>query len=107
MQRVQLSAAEARRVSLAAQGFALDRPAGKPDVRHFRRVLATLGLLQLDYVNVLMPAHFLILWSRLGAYERAQLERYLYDRGECIEQWAHEASILPASSWSRLIARSR
>jgi uncharacterized protein YcaQ len=102
MQRVQLSAAEARRVSLAAQGFALDRPAGKPDVRHFRRVLATLGLLQLDYVNVLMPAHFLILWSRLGAYERAQLERYLYDRGECIEQWAHEASILPASSWSLL-----
>jgi uncharacterized protein YcaQ len=102
MRRVKLSAAEARRVALAAQGFALDRPAGKPDVRHFRRVLETLGLLQLDYVNVLIPAHFLILWSRLGAYDRAHLERYLYDRGECIEQWAHEASILPASSWPLL-----
>ena len=102
MRRVQLSAAEARRVALAAQGFALDRPAGKPDVRHFRRVLETLGLLQLDYVNVLTPAHFLILWSRLGAYDHAQLERYFYARGECIEQWAHEASILPASSWPLL-----
>jgi uncharacterized protein YcaQ len=102
MRRVKLSAAEARRVALAAQGFALDRPAGKPDVRHFRRVLETLGLLQLDYVNVLIPAHFLILWSRLGAYDRAHLERYFYARGECIEQWAHEASILPASSWPLL-----
>lgn len=102
MRRVQLSAAEARRVALAAQGFAFDRPRGKPDVRHFRRVVETLGLLQLDYVNVLMPAHLLILWSRLGAYDRAQLERYFYDRGECIEQWAHEASILPASSWPLL-----
>jgi len=97
-----MSAAEARRVALAAQGFALARPHGKPDVLHFRRVMETLGLLQLDYVNVLMPAHFLILWSRLGAYDRAQLERYFYDKGECIEQWAHEASILPASSWSLL-----
>jgi len=102
MRRVRLSAAEARRVALAAQGFTQDRPSGKPDVRHFRRVMQTLGILQLDYVNVLMPAHFLVLWSRLGAYDRAQLERYFYDKGECIEQWAHEASILPASSWSLL-----
>ena len=102
MRRVQLSAAEARRVALAAQGFTLDRPSGKPDIRHFRRVMETLGLLQLDYVNVLMPAHFLILWSRLGAYDRARLEGYFYDKGECVEQWAHEASILPASSWSLL-----
>jgi uncharacterized protein YcaQ len=105
MRRVQLSAAEARRVALAAQGFALDRPSGKPDIRHFRRTIETLGLLQLDYVNVLMPAHFLVLWSRLGAYDRQQLERYFYDKGECIEQWAHEASLLPASSWSLLESR--
>jgi len=102
MRRVRLSAAEARRVALAAQGFTSERPPGKPDIRHFRRVIETLGLLQLDYVNVLMPAHFLILWSRLGAYDRTQLERYFYDKGECIEQWAHEASILPASSWPLL-----
>jgi len=102
MRRVQLSAAEARRVALAAQGFTLDRPSGKPDIRHFRRVIETLGLLQLDYVNVLMPAHFLVLWSRLGAYDRARFERFVYGQGEFTEQWAHEASIVPASSWPLL-----
>ena len=71
-------------------------------MRHFRRVIDTLGLLQLDYVNVLMPAQFLILWSRLGAYDRQRFERFVYDRGEYTEQWAHEASIVPASTWPLL-----
>jgi uncharacterized protein YcaQ len=71
-------------------------------VRHFRRVIDTLGLLQLDYVNVLMPAQYLILWSRLGAFDRERFERFVYDRGEYTEQWAHEASIIPASTWPLL-----
>ncbi len=76
-------------------------------MRHFRRVIDTLGLLQLDYVNVLMPAHFLVMWSRLGAYDRQRFERFVYDRGEYIEQWAHEASIVPASAWPLLEHRRR
>jgi uncharacterized protein YcaQ len=102
MQRVRLSAGEARRIALAAQGFDHERPAGKVDVRHFRRVIASLGLLQLDYVNVLIPAHFLVLWSRLGTYDRHRFERFAYDSGELTEQWAHEASIVPASAWPLL-----
>ena len=98
MRRVRLSGAEARRVALAAQGFDRARPSGPPDVRHFRRVIDTLGLLQLDYVNVLMPAQFLVLWSRLGAYDRGRFERFIYDKGEYTEQWAHEASIVPVSA---------
>ena len=82
MRRVRLSRAEARRIALAAQGFDRARPSGRPDVRHFRRVIDTLGLLQLDYVNVLMPAQFLVLWSRLGAYDRERFERFIYGRGE-------------------------
>ena len=102
MRRVSLSLPEARRVALAAQGFDRERPAGQPDVRHFRRVIDLLGLLQLDYVNVLMPAQFLVLWSRLGAYDRARLERFIYDKREYTEQWAHEASIVLTSSWPLL-----
>ncbi len=102
MRRVSLSLPEARRIALVAQGFDRERPAGRPDVRHFRRVIDSLGLLQLDYVNVLMPAQFLVLWSRLGAYERKRLERFIYDKREYTEQWAHEASIVPASSWPLL-----
>jgi uncharacterized protein YcaQ len=100
--RTRLSAAEARRVALAAQGFDRERPKRAPDKRHFRRVIDVLGLLQLDFVNVLVPAHFLVLWSRLGPYERSRFERFVYDGGEYTEQWAHEASIVPASSWPLL-----
>ena len=107
MRRVRLSRAEARRIALAAQGFDRARPKGRPDVRHFRRVIDTLGLLQLDYVNVLMPAQFLVLWSRLGAYDRERFERFIYDRGEYTEQWAHEASIVPAAAWPLLEHRRR
>jgi uncharacterized protein YcaQ len=107
VRRVRLSLAEARRIALAAQGFDRPRPSGRPDVRHFRRVIDTLGLLQLDYVNVLMPAHFLVLWSRLGPYDRGRFEHFVYGRRECTEQWAHEASIVPASSWPLLEYRRR
>jgi uncharacterized protein YcaQ len=104
---VQLSLAEARRIGLAAQGFDRGRPVGRVDARHFRRVIDALGLLQLDYVNVLMPAQFLVLWSRLGAYDRQRLERFIYGQGEFTEQWAHEASIVPASSWPLLEYRRK
>ena len=102
MRRNRLSIAEARRIALAAQGFDRHRPNSTPDVRHFRRVVELLGLLQLDYVNVLMPAHFLVLWSRLGAYDRSRFEKTMYRSGQFTEQWAHEASIVPASTWPLL-----
>ena len=72
--RTRLTVAEARRIALAAQGFARSRPAGAADARHLRRVVHSLGLLQLDFVNVLLPAHYLVFWSRLGAYDRDRLD---------------------------------
>jgi len=100
--RSNISAAEARRIALAAQGFDRDRPAAPDDVRHYRRVLHAIGVLQLDFVNVLLPAHFMIPWSRLGAYDRQRFERFLYSSGEFTEQWAHEASIVRVSDWPLL-----
>jgi uncharacterized protein YcaQ len=103
--RVRLSAPEARRVSLAAQDMHRDRPACTPDARHFRRALQALQVLQLDFVNVLVPAHYLILWSRLGAYDRQGFDRFVYGRGDYTEQWAHEASIVPSDAWPLLAQR--
>jgi len=103
--RVRVTEAEARRIALAAQGFDRARPAIATDIRHFRRALSAIGVLQLDFVNVLVPAHFLIVWSRLGAYDRKQFEHYLYHSGEHTEQWAHEASIVASSDWPLLAYR--
>ena len=103
--RVRLAAAEARRNALAAQDLHRQRPAGTPDARHFRRTLQALRVLQLDFVNVLVPAHYLILWSRLGAYDRDRIDRLVYGSGDYTEQWAHEASIVPGDAWPLLAHR--
>ena len=89
-------------MSLAAQGFDRPRPDCVPDRRHLRQVINRLGLLQLDFVNVLIPAHYLVVYSRLGPYNRDRLNRLVYEGREFIEHWAHEASIVPASHWPLL-----
>jgi uncharacterized protein YcaQ len=97
-----ISPDQARRIALAAQGFDRPRPPTGVDIRHIRRVIRQLGLLQLDFVNVLVPAHYLVLYSRLGAYDRDRLHKLVYRRREFTEQWAHEASIVPMELWPLL-----
>jgi len=102
-----LSPGEARRIALAAQGFDRPRPRGRVDARHLRRVIRELGLLQIDFVNALVPAHYLVPFSRLGPYERTRLDALVYRSGDFTEQWAHEASILPVDAWPLLRHRMR
>lgn len=96
-----LSAAAARRIALAAQGFAADRPDGTVNAGHVKRTIDRLGLLQIDSVNVLARAHYLPLFSRLGNYDSDHLDRLAWGRKSqrgLFEFWAHEASLLPLDS---------
>ena len=97
-----LSLSEARRIALAAQGFDRPRPRGPVTLQHLRRTLRQLGLVQIDYVNVLGPAHYQIPFSRLGAYDRSRFDDLVYRKREFTEQWAHEASIVPVETWPLL-----
>jgi uncharacterized protein len=96
-----LSIDQARRIALAAQGFGRARPA-RVTASSIARTIQRLGLLQIDCVNVLAMAHHLVLFSRLGPYDRTLFNRVVYGRGEFTEQWAHEASIIPVATWSLL-----
>ncbi|MFP4636539.1 MAG: winged helix-turn-helix domain-containing protein, partial [Nitriliruptoraceae bacterium] len=96
-----ISLTRARRIALSALGLARPRPAAgtRRDVRHLRRVLRTLGVVQLDSVNVLARAHELPFWSRLGHHDRAARDHWLWRSREAFEGWAHVASIAPIELW--------
>src|SRR5471032_954900 len=88
------STADARRIALAAQGFGPARPAA-PTARHLKATIARLSLLQIDSVNAVVRSHYLPLFSRLGAYDRAALEQLWYGRKRVLfEYWGHEASLI-------------
>lgn len=93
-----LSAGEARRIALAAQGFGARKTAGQSAWPRVASAIGAMRLLQLDSVNVLVRSHYLPVFSRIGAYDRAGLDRRAFrnhaSRGY-FEYWAHEASLLP------------
>lgn len=94
-----LTAAHARRLALAAQGF--DR--AHPEVvgsRQLTATLDTLRVLQLDSVNVFARSHYLPVFARLGAFDLAALDALIFARrGRYTEYWAHEAAIIRRDDW--------
>lgn len=89
----ELSLPQARRAVLRAQGFGISATA---DARGAIATIRRLGVVQIDSVNVLVRSHYLPLFSRLGPYDRALLERLAYRRPRRLfEYWAHEASYVP------------
>lgn len=87
---------QARRYALAAQGFTDGRAPGRTDVRHFRKVVDSVGLIQLDSVNVFSRAHYMPFFSRIGPYDLDALDEWLWGSGEMFEYWGHEASLIPS-----------
>jgi uncharacterized protein len=102
-----LSADDARRIALRAQGLL-----GSPDRRAgVRGVLRHLGAVQLDTISVLARSHELIPYARLGAVGRKTVES-AYWKGpsahpHAFEYWSHAACILPVEEWPHFAFRRR
>jgi hypothetical protein len=87
-----LSLREARRLAVRSQHLAGPPPAAGID--GMRQVLRGLRVLQLDPVNVVARSHLLVLWSRLGGFDRDDLNTLLWRERWLFEYWAHAASIV-------------
>ncbi|SBT94042.1 hypothetical protein GA0115233_107721 [Streptomyces sp. DI166] len=99
----ELSADEARRIALRAQGF-LGAPDRKSGVRG---ILRHLGAVQLDTISVLARSHELIPYARLGAVGRTTVEQAYWKDTHAFEYWSHAACILPVEEWPHFAFRRR
>lgn len=105
-----LSAAQARRIAVAAQGFSEPRPDGQITRAHLKRLISRIQVLQLDSVSVAVRAHYAPVFSRLGPYDRDVLDRAAWGPRSSrllAEYWAHEAALMAVEDWPLLRWRMR
>ena len=93
-----LSAEEARRISLIAQGFSYKRTAGKASASELNFVMDAMKVVQLDAVPIVVRTQYLPFFSRLGNYDMSLYEEIAYKKDQWFELWAHEASIAPVKN---------
>jgi uncharacterized protein len=87
-----LSLEQARRLAVRSQYLAGPHPGMGLD--GMRQVLRGLRVLQMDPVSVVARNQLLVLWSRLGGFDRADLDTLLWQERWLFEYWAHSASIV-------------
>ncbi|OBA60271.1 hypothetical protein A5647_15010 [Mycobacterium sp. 1100029.7] len=105
-----LTAVQARRIAVAAQGFNEPRPRGAITRAHLRRLISRIQVLQLDSVSVAVRAHYAPVFSRLGPYDRDVLDRAAWGPRSSrllAEYWAHEAALMAVDDWPLLRWRMR
>ena len=116
---IQITPPIARRLAIAAQGLAGPLPTD-PNAAMLE-LLRQIRCLQLDPIRVVERTQYLVLWSRLGTYDRDHFHRLVHTDRHLFEYWAHCASLVltedyplheymmrshgkGGSSWSKRIA---
>jgi uncharacterized protein YcaQ len=92
---VQLTRLQARRLAYRGQHLSGPRPGRSAD--EMLALVHDLGCLQLDPISVVARSHQLVVWSRVGRYDRDRLRRLQEDERRLFEYWAHAASLVPSS----------
>lgn len=92
MDTLDLDTRVVRRLAVRRQRLSGLRPSPGPD--GLREVLRDLRCLQIDPIGVVERSHLLVLWSRLGGFDRADLDALLWEECWLFEYWAHAASMV-------------
>ena len=79
---LKLTREQARRIAIMAQSLDADRPSDIYDT------VRRLGRVQMDPTAVVARTEHLVLYSRMGAYDRADLERLMWKERKLFEYWA-------------------
>ena len=87
-----ISKINARRLAISRQHLAGNVPVASADA--ILDVVRDLGCLQLDPTSAVARSHLIVLWSRLGVYDPALVDRLIYEDRQMFEYWAHVASIV-------------
>ena len=93
MQPLALSAEATRRIAVATSLLGAKVPRPKDDGHAILSVVRHFGTLQLDPTRTVERTHLLVLWSRLGKYDRAALDRVLWRERRLLEHNAHYVPI--------------
>jgi hypothetical protein len=96
--------ATARRLAVQAQRLHGPAPRRRPTRDEILEIARALRCLQLDPTSAVARSHLLVIYSRLGPFDPAELEKLVYEERTLFEYWAHEASLvltedLPLHRW--------
>jgi uncharacterized protein len=105
---VEMTAQQARGITLAAQGFGRTAALGsgtsarQAGATELDETAVALGAVQIDAVNVLTRSHYLPFYSRLGSYPTGTLDGLAYRQRRLFEYWGHSASLMPVGLYPAL-----
>lgn len=89
---IPLTPSIARKLAVQAQRLAEPLPPATKE--RLLDIMRSIRCLQLDPIRAVDRTQYLVLWSRLGPYERRWLHELTFEDRALFEYWAHAASIV-------------